>query len=90
VAHRGIEGHAVGSDAEGPVGHARQRRVTKVRLACGTKRPSVIADRIERIMRRVPRVPQRTANDGRERAITVTRSAEQIPQRVTFYLVTGR
>src|SRR5262252_9046225 len=33
---------------------------------------------IERIMCRAPRVSQRTANDGRERAATVTRSAEQV------------
>jgi EVE domain len=41
------------------------------------------------IMRRAPRVPQRTANDGRGRAATVTRSAEQIQWQETFGLVTG-
>jgi len=39
--------------------------------------------------RRAPRVPQRTANAGRERATTVIRDAEQIQQREPFGLVTG-
>ena len=42
-----------------------------------------------KIAPRVPRVPQRTANDGRERATTVTRSAEEIRQRKMFGLFTG-
>jgi hypothetical protein len=49
----------------------------------------VIANRIERIKRRAPRVPQRRANDGHERAATVTRSADQIQRQKTFCLVTG-
>jgi hypothetical protein len=44
---------------------------------------------IVRIMRRAPCVPQRAANDGRERATTVTRSAEQIRQRRMFDLFAG-
>jgi hypothetical protein len=44
---------------------------------------------IERIMGRAPRVPHRTANDGRERAVTVTRNSEQIEQQKAFGLVTG-
>jgi hypothetical protein len=49
----------------------------------------MIANRIERIKRRAPRVPQRTANDGHDRAATVNKSAEQIQWAKTFSLVTG-
>lgn len=49
----------------------------------------VIANRTERIMGRALRVPQRVANDGRERAVTVTRDPEQIQRWETFSLVTG-
>src|SRR5690242_18316925 len=56
------------------------------RLAQTTLPPVV---RIERIMPRALHVPQRTANDGRGRAVTVTRDAEQTQQWRTFGLVTG-
>ena len=45
--------------------------------------------RIEMIICRALRVPQRTANDGRERAATVTRNATQIQRWETLCLVTG-
>ena len=40
-------------------------------------------------MCRAARVPQRAANDGRERAATVTRSAEQVQRQKTLGLITG-
>jgi len=46
-----------------------------------------IVNRVERIMRRAPRVHQRTANDGRKRAATVTWTAEQVEQREPLGLV---
>ena len=45
--------------------------------------------RIERILHRALHVHQRKANDGRERAATAMRSAEQIQQGIAFRLVTG-
>jgi len=41
------------------------------------------------IMCRALRVPQRTANTGRERAAMVTKSAAQIQRQETFGLVTA-
>jgi hypothetical protein len=47
------------------------------------------ANRTERIMGRALRVPQRAANDGRERAVTVKGDAERGQRWETFSLVTG-
>jgi hypothetical protein len=47
------------------------------------------ANRTEEIMDRALRVPQRAANNGRERAVTVRRDVEQVQQWQGFSLVTG-
>jgi hypothetical protein len=48
------------------------------------------ANRTGEIMDRALRVPQRAANNGRERAVTVRRGAGQVQQWQGFSLVTGR